>query len=330
MIQCKRWALPAVSLAVVAPPRSAAAQGTASVTGRVVDSATALAVSGARVTLVGRPTGTATDRDGRYLLQGLAAGTVTIRVQRIGFAPADANITLQDGAIVTQDFTLTAAATVLSEVVVTGYGTSTREDLSGAVASVKGADLQGTPLAGVDAALQGHAAGVQVIQNAGNPGAGITVRIRGSASISASNQPLYVIDGVPLIRDDFSQLDVGGQDITGVTGLNPDEIENIDILKDAAYAAIYGSRASNGVLMITTKRGHSSPAQVSFNMYYGSQPVPTGNRWALLTGKEYVEYMNEAALNDGHAAQYFGDPNDPTMPNTDWQSVMFRAAPVRN
>jgi TonB-dependent SusC/RagA subfamily outer membrane receptor len=86
------------------------------------------------------------------------------------------------------------------------------------------------------------------------------VRIRGSASISASNEPLYVIDGVPLLRDEFSQLGVGGQDITGVTGLNPDEIENIDIRKDAASAAIYGSRASNGVVMITTKRGHSSPA----------------------------------------------------------------------
>src|SRR5258705_2974313 len=133
MNHLNRWALLALSLAVVAPPRSAAAQGSASVTGRVVDSATALAVSGARVTLVGRPTGTATDRDGRYLLKGLAAGTVTIRVQRIGFAPADANITLQDGAMVTQDFTLTAAATVLSEVFMTGYGTSTRDELSVAV-----------------------------------------------------------------------------------------------------------------------------------------------------------------------------------------------------
>ena len=330
MNHMKRWALLAVSVAVVAPPPSAAAQGTASVMGRVVDSTTALAVAGARVTLVGHPNGTSTDRDGRYLLQGLAAGTFTIRVQRIGFAPGEATVTLQDGGIVQQDFTLTAAATVLSEVVVTGYGTSTREELSGAVASVKGADLQGTPLAGVDAAIQGRAAGVQVIQNAGNPGAGITVRIRGSASISESNQPLYVVDGVPLIRDDFSQLDVGGQDITGVTGLNPDEIENIDILKDAASAAIYGSRASNGVVMITTKRGHSSPAQVSFNMYYGSQTVPSGSRWDLLTGPEYVTYMNEAAENDGYGALYFGDPNDPTMPNTDWQNVMFRAAPVRN
>ncbi len=324
-----RWALLAFSLALMYPP-SVAAQGTASVTGRVVDSAAAQPVAGARVTLVGVPNGTLTDRDGRYLLQGLAAGSITVRVQRIGFVAAEANVTLVEGGSVTQDFTLGLAATVLSEVVVTGYGTSTREELSGAVASVRGDDIKGTPLAGVDAAMQGLAAGVQVIQNAGNPGAGITVRIRGSASISASNQPLFVVDGVPLLRDEFSQLGMGGQDITAVTGLNPDEIENIDILKDAASAAIYGSRASNGVVMITTRRGHASPAKVSFNMYYGSQSVPKGNRWDLLTGREYVEYMNEAAENDGYGSNYFGDPNDPSLVNTDWQDVMFRTAPVRN
>jgi TonB-linked SusC/RagA family outer membrane protein len=307
-----------------------AAQGTASVSGRVVDSTSALPVSGARVTVGATTVGTLTDRDGRYLLQGLAAGPVTLHVQRIGFAPAEATVTLVEGGTVTRDFTLVAAATLLGEVVVTGYGTSTRAELSGAVSSVKGDALTGTPLAGIDAAIQGRAAGVQVIQNAGNPGAGITVRIRGSASISASNQPLYVVDGVPLLRDEFSQLGMGGQDITAVTGLNPDEIESIDILKDAASAAIYGSRASNGVVMITTKRGRASPAQVSFNLYSGWQSVPTGNRWDLLTGQEYLDYMNEAAANDGYGADYFGDPNDPNLPNTDWQSVMFHSAPVRN
>ena len=330
MKQVHRWLFLTLTLAALAPPPPLGAQGTASVTGRVVDSATAQPVSGARVMVAGVAGTALTDRDGRYLLQGLAAGPARMSVQRIGFAPAEANVTLIEGGTVTQDFALATAATLLSEVVVTGYGTTTREEISGAVSSVRGEDLANTPLAGIDAALQGRAAGVQVIQNAGNPGAGITVRIRGSASISASNQPLYVIDGVPLLRDEFSQLGLGGQDITGVTGLNPDEIENIDILKDAASAAIYGSRASNGVVMITTKRGRASPAQVHFGMYYGSQTVPSGNRWDLLTGSEYVEYMNEAAENDGYGAQYFGDPNDPNLVNTDWQSIMFRTAPVSN
>jgi len=331
MNKLSRWMVPLI-LAVLALPPLAAAQGggTASVTGRVVDSATSQPVAGVRMSIVGLASARETDRDGRYLLTNLAAGTVTLRAQRIGYTPVDRTVTLVEGGTVTEDFTLGAAATLLSEVVVTGYGTATRDQISGAVASVSGADLKNTPLAGVDAAIQGRAAGVQVIQNAGNPGAGITVRIRGAASISASNQPLYVVDGVPLLRDEFSQLDVGGQDITAVTGLNPDEIESVDILKDAASASIYGSRASNGVVMITTRRGHASPAQVSFNMYYGTQSVPSGNRWALLSGPEYVEYMNEAAENDGYGPNYFGDPTDPTLPNTDWQSVMFRSAPVRN
>jgi TonB-linked SusC/RagA family outer membrane protein len=330
MNHISRSALFGLSLAVVAAPPPLTAQGTAGITGRVIDSATTQPVAGARVTIVGRPSGMVTDRDGRYLLQGLAAGDVIVRVQRIGYAAADRGVTLADGSTVTQDFSLIPAATVLSEVVVTGYGTSTREDLSGAVASVQAGEFANTPIAGVDGAIQGRAAGVQVVQNAGNPGVGITVRIRGSASISASNQPLYVIDGVPLLRDEYSQLGLGGQDISAVTGLNPDEIQNIDILKDAASAAIYGSRASNGVVMITTKRGQSAPAHVSFNLYAGTQAVPTASRWDLLSGKEYVTYMNEAAQNDGYGPQYFGDPNDPNLVNTDWQAAMFRTAPVRN
>ena len=307
-----------------------AAQGTASVTGRVVDSASAQPVAGARVTVAGTARGALTDRDGRYLLQGLPAGAVTLRAQRIGFTPIDRSVTLTEGGTATQDFVLAPAATVLSEIVVTGYGTSTRENLSGAVASVQANQFANTPMAGIDGAIQGRAAGVQVVQNAGNPGVGITVRIRGSASISASNQPLYVIDGVPMLRDEFSQLGLGGQDITAVTGINPDEIESIDILKDAASAAIYGSRASNGVVMITTKRGQVGAAQVSVNVYSGTQNVPRGSRWDLLNGPEYVTYMNEAAANDGYGPLYFGDPADPNLVSTDWQDVMFHSAPVRD
>ncbi|MFN2571202.1 MAG: SusC/RagA family TonB-linked outer membrane protein [Gemmatimonadales bacterium] len=328
MYNSPRWIFLTLSLAVVAAP--AAAQGTASVTGRVTDSTSAQPVVGARVSVVGTNHGVVTDRDGRYLLPGLSGASVTLRAQRIGFTPVDRSVALIDGGTVTQDFSLAAAATVLSEVVVTGYGTSTREELSGAVASVQGGELANAPIAGLDGAMQGRASGVQVIQNAGNPGAGITVRIRGAASISASNQPLYVIDGVPLLRDEFSQLGLGGQDITAVTGVNPDEIESIDILKDAASAAIYGSRASNGVVMITTKRGRASPARVNFNVYSGTQSVPTGSRWDLLNGPEYLTYMNEAAANDGYGPLYFGDPTDPNLANTDWQAVMFRSAPVRN
>jgi len=326
MNQLQRWTSLFLALGLTAPPL--AAQGTASVSGRVVDSATAQPVAGARVGVAGSPGGTLTDRDGRYLLQ-LPAGTVMLRAQRIGFAPQTRQIALTDGSSATVDFELTAAATTLTDVVVTGYGTDSRANLSTSVASVSGAELQNTPVAGVDGAMQGRAAGVQVIQNAGNPGVGMTVRIRGSASISASNQPLYVIDGVPMLRDDFSQLGVGGQDLTATTGLNPDEVDKIDILKDASAAAIYGSRGSNGVVMISTKRGHAGATRMSFMTYAGSQSVPRSSRWDLMNAKEYVTYMNEGAENDGYGAFYFGDP-DTLGVGTDWQAAVFRTTPVRD
>ena len=322
-----RRTLLTLTLTMLAPIAALAAQGT--VAGRVVDSSTAQPIAGVRVTIAGSTSGMLTDRDGRYLLSGLAPGTVTVRAQRIGYGLRERTVTVVEGGTVTADFVLRQAATVLTEQVVTGYGTDDRATLSSAVASVSAEKLQNVPLAGIDAAMQGQAAGVQVIQNAGNPGVGMTVRIRGAASISASNQPLYVIDGVPLIRDDFSQLDVGGQDITGVTGIAPDEVERIDILKDASAAAIYGSRGSNGVVMITTKRGRAGRTSFSFTTYGGSQTVPKGNRWELMNATEYLTYMNEAAENDGYGSGYFGDPTTAGV-GTDWQAEVFRAAPIRN
>jgi TonB-dependent SusC/RagA subfamily outer membrane receptor len=213
----------------------------------------------------------------------------------------------------------------LSEVVVSvGYGTETRRNVSAAVSSVQSAEIANTPLAGVDAALQGKAPGLQVIQNAGNPGVGITVRVRGAASLSASNQPLYVVDGVPMIREEYSQLDVGGQEVTAVTGISPDEIESVDVLKDAAAAAIYGSRASNGVVMITTKRGRANRPRFSFNAYTGTQDV--AKTLDLMNARQYVEYMNEARTNDGYEAPFTAGVHDTI--STDWQEEVLRTAPV--
>lgn len=165
---------------------------------------------------------------------------------------------------------------------------------------------------------------MQVVQNAGNPGNGITVRVRGAASLSASNQPLYVIDGVPMIREDFSQLGFGGQDLTAVTGISPDEIESIDILKDASAAAIYGSRAANGVVQITTKRGRAGRARFAFNAYTGQQKVV--RKIELLNAAEYIEFINEAAVNGGDAP-YF-DPAAYAGVDSDWQAAVLRTAPV--
>src|SRR5436190_20413358 len=327
-----RWVFLSAGLFLFTTPL--AAQGTATVSGRVVDSITAQPVPGVRVSVVGSAIGALTDRDGRYTLASVPAGTVSLRAQRIGFAAQTRQIALTDGSSATMDFELSAAATTLSDVVVTGYGSDSRANISSSVASVSSEQIQNTPVAGIDAALQGKAAGIQVIQNAGNPGVGMTVRIRGSASISASNQPLYVIDGVPMLRDDFSQLGVGGQDLTATTGINPDEVEKIDILKDAAAAAIYGSRGSNGVVMITTKHGTAGATRLTYTTYAGSQVVPQDSRWDLMNAREYVTYMNEAAENDGYGAFYFGNPDTFDVKHngkgTDWQAAVFQTAPVTN
>jgi len=313
-------------------PAMAAAQGSASIGGIVTDSASGRPIPSVQVVVVGTTRGAVTDDEGRFALRGLAAGTWTVRAQRIGYRPETRTVSVSDGGSATASFTMTEVARVLSEVVSTGYGTDTRAAVSTAVTTVRGEDVASVPVPGVDQALQGKAAGVQVTSNAGNPGNAITVRIRGAASLTASNQPLFVVDGIPLNNESVSQLDVGGQDINGVTGLNPDEIESITVLKDAAAAAIYGSRGSNGVVMVTTKRGSSGQSRLNVDAYTGFQNV--AKKWDLLNAKEYLTYRNEAwgndFPNDTTAYKHYGNPNSPTLINTDWQDEVFRTAPINN
>ena len=314
-------------VAALGAPTIAAAQQAATITGTVTDSASGQPISAVQVIVTGTTRGAMTDESGRYTIRGLTPGTMAVRAQRIGYAPASRTVSVGEGQTAEQNFTLTAVARVLSEVVTVGYGTDTRATVSNAVTTVSGDQVASTPAAGVDQALQGKAAGVQVTQNAGNPGNGITVRVRGAASLTASNQPLFVVDGVPINNDAISQLDVGGQDITGVTSLNPDEIESLTVLKDAAAAAIYGSRGSNGVILVTTKRGKSGKPQLNIDSYTGVQDV--AKTWDMLTGPEYVTIRNEAWLNDFPGqTNHYGDPAKAT--NTDWQDAVFRTAPINN
>lgn len=314
------------ALALLAAADVASAQSTGSVQGTVVDSASARPVPGVQITVAGTTLGARTNDAGTYTIRNVPAGTVTLRAQRIGFAPTSRQVLVTAGGTANGNFTLNAMAAVLSEMVVVGYGTRSRAEVSNAVTQVSAEAIQNTPVAGLDAALQGKAPGVQVVQNAGNPGNGITVRIRGSSSISASNQPLYVIDGIPMIRENYSQIGFGGQDLTAVTGISPDEIESIDVLKDAAAAAIYGSRASNGVVLITTKRGVAGTTRFTFNTYTGTQR--SLRNVELLNAKQYVEFMNEAAENDDYGPNALFEPGVDDVTNTDWQRVVQRTAPV--
>jgi TonB-linked SusC/RagA family outer membrane protein len=314
-----RWALAAAVVGAACPVR---AQPAATVRGTVVDSATREPVAGAQV-VVGAARAQS-DGAGRFVVRGVPPGPTTVRVQRVGFRPDSQAVAAGAGGAAELRFLLRARPGRLTEVVVVGYGTRSRAEVSGAVATVDGADLRNDPVAGIDAALQGRAAGVEVVQNAGNPGNGISVRVRGASSLAASTQPLYVVDGVPVVQEDKSYLFFNGQGITAVTGLAPDDVERVDVLKDAAAAAIYGARASNGVVLVTTRRGRPGPTRVAFGSYVGRQRA--ARLLPLLGAREYVAFRNEAATNDGLAAPFTPGVSDTV--DTDWQRAVLRPAAV--
>jgi len=319
--------LAAVLVALVAPAGIARAQATGTIRGTVTDSSSRRGVPGVQVTISGTTRGAVTNDAGAYTLAAVPAGAVTIRAQRLGYSSQSRTVSVGAGEIATADFTLHPVATVLSAVVSVGYGTASRQDVSSAIASVDSSVFANTPVAGVDNALQGRIPGVQVMQNSGEPGSGISIRVRGPASLNAGNQPLYVVDGVPMIQGSLSQIALSGQDVTAITGLNPDEIASIDVLKDAAAAAIYGSRGSNGVVIITTKRGAAGNTRFAFNSYVGTQKVE--KTIGLLNAQQYVELYNESAKNDDY------DPEDypfvagvDDVNSYDWQGAVFRRSPV--
>lgn len=312
---------------------SAAAQDERAVEGVVTDEATGAPLPGANVLVKGTSAGTATNAEGEYTLS-VPVGSDSLTFSFVGYRAQTVAIRGRSEVNVQ----LTPAATQLDDVVKIGYGTESRRRLSTAVTSVSSEQIENVPVAGVDARLQGQAAGVQVTQNSGLPGTGISVRVRGTASINASSQPLYVIDGVPMHNRDFSQLDFGGQDISAVTGISPQQIASVDVLKGPTASAIYGSRAANGVVVITTKDGnYGARPTVTFDSYAGVQEV--ANMLDLLEPQEYVDYRNEAIANDrGESySDDFGFVDDgvdnfteyPTA-NTNWQEEVFRPAPVQS
>ncbi len=183
-----------------------------------------------------------------------------------------------DGSL---DVTLFFDAIGLEDIVVVGYSPQKRKDIAGSVSSVDVSELEDIPMPSMQTALQGRAAGVMVTKNSGTPGGGIDVRVRGSTSINASNQPLYIVDGIPIIDDnvDFTQVGVGNAQLSLLSDLNPHEIESMEVLKDAATAAIYGSRAANGVVLITTKKGKAGKTQINFNASRGNQEAQHSTPW---------------------------------------------------
>ncbi len=297
------------------------------ITGKVMDEKSEPLI-GASILVKGTSTGTVTDVDGSFELQA-PAGATTLVVSYTGYATKEVALTSASAYTIT----LESEAIALEDVVVVGYGTQSRKELTGSVAKVSSEQIARLPVTGVDQALQGQAAGVQVTAASGTPGSSVSIRVRGPSSISAGNQPLYVVDGIPVNAGNYSQIGVGGQQVNALADLNPADIESIEILKDAAAAAIYGSRASNGVVLITTKRGKQQKTQVSVNSYYGNQEV--WRRLEPLSGPEYVGLVQEmvreryGATIKPSALGLRNLDNDPaSYPSTNWFDEIFRTAPI--
>ena len=280
--------------------------------GTVADD-TGLPLIGASILAQGTTTGTVTDVDGNFTLT-VADEVTELIVSYTGYAtqtvPLDGSTTLE--------IVLSEDAAQLSEVVVVGYGKQIRSTLTGNVAQIDGAAIENLPVSSVEQAMQGRSAGVFVQSVSGKPGGRINIRVRGSSSISAGNQPLYVVDGVPITSGTFSSPGSGSQNF--LADLNPNDVESIEILKDASAAAIYGSRAANGVVLITTKQGQSGKARININLSGGaSEP---SRRREFLNAEEYVTLFRQTAVGAGrydfnNGLNDFGLPEDEyTLENT--------------
>jgi TonB-dependent starch-binding outer membrane protein SusC len=306
---------------------------TKEVTGKVTDSKDGSPLNGATIKIKGTSRATTTSSDGIFKIS-FTGNTVTLQISSVGFE--DKEISVSGGEI---SVSLDVSTTNLNEVFVVGYGTKIKRDITGSVSKVGAKELNNTPVTSFESALQGRAAGVQITQQNGKLGQGINIRIRGSASVSAGNEPLYVVDGIPLITTNLSS---NGAQTNPLTDINTNDIESIEILKDASAAAIYGSRASNGVVLITTKKGKAGKSKIEFGYMTGLQ-TPT-NKMEFMNAQEYVEYFrlaaaaaqrldpsfNYVAFNEGRLQRYSaGNTDYQTFKiNTDWQEEAFQKAPI--
>lgn len=246
------------------------------------------ALPGVTVLVKGTTTGTTSDLDGNYRLSVPEDGGVLV-FRFIGFSATEVEI----GSRSVIDVALDEDVTELSEVVVTGYGQQLKTDLTGNIAQVSGDDIQNLPVPNFEEAMQGRATGVHIESSNGKLGQGIKVRIRGSSSITADNQPLFVVDGVPITTQNVGNPVEAA--VNPLSDINPNDIASIEVLKDASAAAIYGSRASNGVVIITTRTGKSGKTKFNLNYQTGISNPTNKREW--LNAEEYVDYLLEGAAN---------------------------------
>ena len=288
------------------------------VTGTVVDD-TGEPLIGVSVALKGNKTGVTTDIDGNFTIQVTDTKNATLTFSYVGMEPQEIRVNGRK----TIDVTLQPNSNSLEELVVVGYGQMKRSDLTGSVVSVGEDAVKKSIPTSIDQVLQGRAAGVQIQANSGTPGASSSIRIRGINSLNATNQPIFVIDGVVI---DSATDDENSNPLSTI---NPSDIVTMDVLKDASATAIYGSRASNGVIMITTKRGAKGEATVTYDMYLGWQEMP--DKYDMLDLQQYARHHNYRVEHTGQVdpSSAFIRP-DLLGKGTDWQDELFRKAFMMN
>lgn len=278
------------------------------VTGKVTSATDNSPIPGVTVQVKGTQTGTTTQNDGTYKLE--APSNATLIFSFVGMkkveVPVDGNkrinVSLEDENI------------NLGELVVVGYSTTSKKLISGSVDVVGEEEIQDSPLRTIEGVLQGKAAGVTINQNSGTPGGQNQIKLRGGSSINASNQPLVVIDGVPVLTGSYGQIGYSGQEISAMSDLNPNDIESFTILKDASATAIYGARASNGVILITTRKGNAQKTAVNLNTSYGWQTMPKERIPDLMNAEQWNAYkeINVQGI------------------DTDWMKEITQVAPTSN
>lgn len=301
------------------------AQEVGNVSGRVTDSTTNQPLASVTVGVEGTDRRAISGADGTYLITAVPAGTYRIRARRIGYGTQQREVTVTAGGSPTADFVLAPQAAALGEIVVTGYGTQRRGAISGSVATIDALAANVGVIANANQMLQGRVPGVQMTSNSGEPGAGAQVRIRGGTSISASNNPLYVVDGVPLQNDETAPGAAGIADINPqlarnpLNSINPNDIESITVLKDASATAIYGSRGANGVILIQTKRVAAGAGQMEYETYVGASSAT--KNLGLASGAQYRAFVTDQVAKGKLPATALTSLG---AANTDWEKEITR------
>lgn len=307
-------AQPSKSIKVVEPVEKTSSSIT--VKGKVTSKEEGIVLPGVSVAVRGGTTGTTVDEDGNYSL--VAPDSARLVFSFVGFVSEE--IAIGNRTVI--DVELKQDITQLLEIVVTGYATQTKTEITGALSTVRGSEFEDLPVQSLDKAMQGRASGVQINSASGQPGGAVDFKIRGVGSYNASNAPLIIIDGVQMIPGILS-----GVASTNVLAMvNPNDIESIEILKDASASAIYGAQGANGVVLITTQKGRNTSGEITFSSQVGI--VKPTALYDMLSARELAQLRYEALENAGKDPTsgfgVFGDPNDPNLKTTNWIDAIFR------